>query len=101
MGVVWREDPPWIRPSELFQPAQNVLQERRCFSEPLVARPRSVDKRLGLPCGAFETTRSECVGGAKKKSTGTKKSWWVRGYRRCNHKLAVLKQQTELVLKVR
>ena len=37
-----------IRPSELFRPAQNVLQRRRCFSEPLVARRRSVDKRLGV-----------------------------------------------------
>ena len=43
VGVVWREDPPWIRPSGLFPAAQNVLQQRRYFSELLVARPRSVE----------------------------------------------------------
>ena len=55
------QDLPRIRPSELFRPAQNVLQRRRSFSEPLVARRFSVVKRLGLPCGAFETTGSERV----------------------------------------
>ena len=34
-----------------------VLQQRWYFSEPLVARSRSVDKPLGLPCGAYATTR--------------------------------------------
>ena len=39
---------------------------RRWFSEPLVARRRS--KCLRLPCGAFETTGSERVRGAKQIS---------------------------------
>ena len=42
MGVVWREDPPL----RTLTAAQKVLQQRWCFSEPLVARRRSVDKRL-------------------------------------------------------
>ena len=50
---------------ELLRPGQNVLQRRRCFSEPLVARRRSVVKRLRLRCGAFETTGRERVGRAK------------------------------------
>ena len=58
MGVVWREDPPRTGPSGLFSAAQNVLQQRRYFSELLVARQRSFDKPLGLPCGAFVTTGS-------------------------------------------
>ena len=69
MGVVWREDLPRTRPSGLFPEAQNVLQQRRYFSELLVARPHSVDKRLRLPCLAFEMTGSECVGEAKKKAS--------------------------------
>ena len=43
------------------------------FSELLVARRRSVGKPLGLPCGAYATTGSERVGGAKKKRPGTEK----------------------------
>ena len=52
--------------------AQNVLQQRWYVSEPLVARRGSVEKPLGLPCGAFETTGSYRVGGAKKKIPGLK-----------------------------
>ena len=58
MDVVWREDPPRICSSGLFPAAQNVLQQRRYFSELLVARQCSVDKPFGLPCGAFVTTGS-------------------------------------------
>ena len=47
-----------IRPSGPFPAAQNVLQQSRYFSEPLVARRLSVDKPLRLPCGAFVTTGS-------------------------------------------
>ena len=61
VDVVWREDPPRIRPSGLFPSAQKVLQQRWYFSELLVARRRSVDKRLGLPCGAYPTTRGADV----------------------------------------
>ena len=64
------EVPPRIRPSGLFQVAQNFLQRRRRFYEPLVAHRRSVDKRLGLPCGAFVMSGSERVGGAKKNPSG-------------------------------
>ena len=53
MGAVWREDPPL----RTLTVAQKVLQQRWYFSEPLVARRRSVDKPLGLPCGAYAMTR--------------------------------------------
>ena len=36
---------------------QKVFQQRWYFSEPLVACRRSIDKPLGLPCGAYATTR--------------------------------------------
>ena len=42
------------------------------MSYPLVARQRSVDKRLRLPYGAFETTGIERVSGAKRKVPGLK-----------------------------
>ena len=53
MGAVWREDPPL----RTLIGAQKVLQQRWYFSEPLVARRRSVGKPLGLPGGAYITTR--------------------------------------------
>ena len=56
--MVWREDPPRIRPSGALTAAQKVLQQRWYFPEMLVARQHSVGKPLGLPCGAFMTTGS-------------------------------------------
>ena len=55
--MVWREDPPRSRPSGTLTAAQKVLEQRWYFSEQLVARQHSVDKPLGLPCGAYVTTR--------------------------------------------
>ena len=52
------QDPPLRTLTGTLTGAQKVLQQRRYFSEPLVARRRSVDKPLGLPCGAFVTTGS-------------------------------------------
>ena len=57
-----------IRPSGLFPAAaQKVLQRRWYFPEPLVARRRSVDKPLGLPCGAYAMTRGANVWAEPKK----------------------------------
>ena len=64
--MVWREDPPL----RTLTGAQKALQQRWYFSEPLVARQCSVDKPLGLPCGAYATTR-----GANAWAEPTKKAW--------------------------
>ena len=57
MGGIWREDPPLRTLTGTFRAAQKVLDQRWYFSEPLVARRHSVDKPLGLPCGAYAMTR--------------------------------------------
>ena len=51
-------DPPRIRPAGSLTATQKVFQQRWYFSEPLLARQRSVDKPLGLLCGALMTTGS-------------------------------------------
>ena len=57
MGAVSREDPPLRTLTGPLTGAQNVLQQRWYFPEPLVARRPSVGKPLGLPCGAYATTK--------------------------------------------
>ena len=59
--------------------AQKVIQQRWYFSEPLVARQHSVGKPLGLPCGAYATTRGANAWAEPKKNPA-KKSWSVLGY---------------------
>ena len=51
------QDPPLRTLTGAITAAQKVLQQRWYFSESLVARGRSVDKPLGLPRGAYATTR--------------------------------------------
>ena len=51
------QDPPLRTITGTLTGAQKGLQQRWYFSEPLVARRRSIDKPLGLPCGAYVTTR--------------------------------------------
>ena len=70
MGAVWREDPPLRALTGTLTAAQKVLQQRWYFSEPSVARLRYVGKPLGLPCGAYVTTR-----GANAWAEQTKKAW--------------------------
>ena len=65
MGAVWREDPPLRTHTGTLTGTvtgtltglQKVLEQREYFSEPLVASQCSVDESLGLPCGAYATTR--------------------------------------------
>ena len=53
------QDPPLRTLTGALTGAQKVVQQRWYFSEPFVARRCSVDKHLGLPCGAYVTTRGK------------------------------------------